>query len=56
MLDLSGNSDLNPLGYNHDSFKAFISSKAIDNGLINNFSAASVVPGGFIESTQEALG
>lgn len=56
MLDLSGTSDLNPLGYNHDSFKKFVASKKIDNGLINNFSAASVCPDGFIESVQQALG
>jgi len=27
MLDLSGNGELNPLGYNHDLFKSFIGGK-----------------------------
>lgn len=47
MLDLTGTGELNPLGYNHDLFKSFVSSKDIDNSIINGFAADSMASANF---------
>lgn len=48
MLDVAG-TELNPLGYNHDLFKAAIAGQEFDHGTINGCAADSVASESFIE-------
>lgn len=54
MLDVAG-TELNPLGYNHDLFKGVISSKEVDNSIINNFAADAGASANFAASVKESL-
>ena len=56
MLDLSSNGELNPLGYNHDLFNAHLTSKAIDNSIINGFSADNVSSANFASLVKQVYG
>ena len=56
MLDLGGNGDLNPLGYNHDLYRNAIKSKEFDNSLINGYSADHYSSASFISKVNEKLG
>ena len=56
MLDLSSNGELNPLGYNHDLFLAYLLSKDVDNSIINGFSADNVSSAKFTSLIKSVYG
>lgn len=56
MLDVAG-TELNPLGYNHDSFKdANLKGYDFDSGIINGFASDSVASADFAAKVQSELG
>ena len=56
MLDMSNNGELNPLGYNHDLFKAHRFNKETDNSIINSFAADNVSSANFAALVKSAYG
>ncbi len=55
MLDVAG-TELNPLGYNHDLFKAAINGKEYDFGQINGCASDSFASAGFAALVRETFG
>jgi len=56
MLDLSINGELNPLGYNHPSFKTFAYGKESDCQLMNGATADFVSSPGFSDLVGKTFG